>query len=79
MLRLRQINLLFHITVIECPYSCIPCITVGITVEKNLKAKWSKSILEEIIMFQERDFVLIIRYKVSQLSSFLLYSLMKSV
>ena len=26
MLRLRQINLLFHIMVIECPYSCIPCI-----------------------------------------------------
>ena len=53
----------------------------GITVylEQNLKAKWSKSILEEIIMFQERHFVLIIRYKVSQLSSFLLYSLMKSV
>ena len=26
MLRLRQIDLLFHIIVIECPYSCIPCI-----------------------------------------------------
>ena len=25
MLRLRQIDLLFHIIVIECPYSCIPC------------------------------------------------------
>ena len=26
MLRLRQIDLLFHIIVIECPFSCIPCI-----------------------------------------------------
>ena len=26
MLRLRQTDLLFHIIVIECPYSCIPCI-----------------------------------------------------
>ena len=32
----------------------------GIVSRKNLEAKWSKSILEEIRMFKERDFVLII-------------------
>ena len=28
MLRLRQIDLVFHITVIECPFSCIPMYTL---------------------------------------------------
>ena len=51
MLRLRQIDLLFHIIVIECPYSCIPCLPC-IPMYTLCSQRTSKNIIRKRVLIQ---------------------------